>query len=535
MEILSLNNVSAYNRLVKCFETNRNKPWNEWLIFDKILDKPGKQGIVGLFRTKDTGEYILFKLSQYINYLVFHELIVMQGLKEISEYCPHFCKGIGMINCKVDAKYKKNTNNPFEINNKYPIEKDLLLCEYIENSNKFYNYIRSEKVPEEVLYSIVKQVLLSLCFAQKQKKFTHYDLHSFNIMIKRCDKDLVFLYKLDDENQFCVPTLGYYPVIIDFGFSYISDMDDGPLWASMCHTDVGFFSDRFDWVADPKLFLVTVSEEIKTKRRTKTSKRFRRIVKNIFYPLEIEWDSGWDDSNNKGASDAVLDLLEKYTKPSELFHKYDYYCIDIIQTLIILPLQTQNSDKLTNNFKIFLNEWVKIENELSNPFYNLYVLKGIVDLAREIRPDYMNKVHRIKAITHFRRGIFNLLESIAKFCNPKNIHYEKLLCSLYLLSQNIEGVLFETMKKRVHKKQKEQYDNLPLQSIEQIYAVITTNIQDVYKYTNKTKVLIMDSVLKECNIFNIPKGEIETINELSHLARGTYINDIYLKYKDNED
>ena len=25
---------------------------------------------------------------------------------------------------------------------------------------------------------------------------------------------------MDNDNQFCVPTFGYYPVIIDFGFSY---------------------------------------------------------------------------------------------------------------------------------------------------------------------------------------------------------------------------------------------------------------------------------------------------------------------------
>ena len=190
-------------------------------------------------------------------------------------------------------------------------------------------------------------------------------------MIKRCDKDLVFLYKIDDENQFCVPTLGYYPVIIDFGFSYISDMDDGPLWPSLAHTDVGFLSDRFDWVADPKLFLVTVSDEIKTKRKTKKSKIFRKVVRNIFHSLNIDWESGWDDYGEKGASDFVLEKLESYNKVSELFKEYDHYCIDILQTLVILPLQKQEYKNFETSYQAFLNEWVKIENEISNTFYNL--------------------------------------------------------------------------------------------------------------------------------------------------------------------
>ena len=140
MEILSLNNFSKYNELVKYFDENKNKPYEEWLEFDKILDKPGKQGIVGLFKNKKNSEHkYIFKISQYINYLVYHELIIMHGLKEISTYCPHFCKGIGMINCKVDAKYRKNCDNPFDTINKYQIDKDVLLCEYIEDSCKFYN------------------------------------------------------------------------------------------------------------------------------------------------------------------------------------------------------------------------------------------------------------------------------------------------------------------------------------------------------------------------------------------------------------
>jgi len=251
-----IKNFSKYKELKKIVDANSDRTYTEWLEFEKVLDKPGKQGIVGLFRIKNTEFRIIFKISQYINYLVYHESQVMSGLNEISSYCPHFCKSLGAIKCEIDAKYRKNTLNPFIIQNKYPVIKDVLLSEYIDESCKFYNYIRSEKVSEEVLYSIVKQVLLAICIAQKRKKFSHYDLHSFNVMIKKCDKDLVFLYKIDDDNQFCVPTLGYYPIIIDFGFSYISNMDDEPLWPSLAHTDVGFLSDRFDWVADPKLFLI---------------------------------------------------------------------------------------------------------------------------------------------------------------------------------------------------------------------------------------------------------------------------------------
>jgi hypothetical protein len=41
-------------------------------------------------------------------------------------------------------------------------------------------------------------------------------------------------------------------------------------------------------------------------------------------------------------------------------------------------------------------------------------------------------------------------------------------------------------------------------------------------------------VKKECNLVEtIPSEEIDNINELTHLARGCYINDLMKKIKEN--
>ena len=72
MDIDSLTTSSSdYHDLVRFFDANKTKPFHEWLTFDSLLDKPGKQGIVGLFYTKEKHpKKVIFKLSQYINYLV---------------------------------------------------------------------------------------------------------------------------------------------------------------------------------------------------------------------------------------------------------------------------------------------------------------------------------------------------------------------------------------------------------------------------------------------------------------------------------
>lgn len=525
-----LSEISGFSHLVEYFNKHKNKPWQEWLEFDQTFDKPGKQGLVGLLKPSqriscEKSLKFVFKISQYINYLVQHEYTVMKGLNEISGFCPHFCKTVGTLLCEIDPLSKK-TDNPFRITTKHPVEKEILLTEYIDNSSKLYNYIRSNKIHDDVLYSAIKQVLMGISIAQRKKKFTHYDLHSYNIMMKKCNKDVVFLYVLDEENQFCVPTHGHYPVIIDFGFSYISNMDNNPAWASMAHTDVGFMSDRFDPIADPKLFLVTVASEIRNKRKNKKANKFRKIIKNIFSRLKLDWESGWDIDEEKGASDFVTEMLQGYNTKSNLFDNYDHYCIDIIQSLIILPLEEQKYTNIDQSYTTFLKEFIKIENEIGNPFYNLYILKGIVDVAREVRIDYYHKNTRDRAIGYFRRSIFERINCVAKYCKPKGIHFEKMLCSLLCFAKNLEGILYDIIETRMKEKQL-QYEKIPLQKTEQIYGAIEVNIPDKYEFNNNTVVFVMNSITENCSRLELTPDICDKVNNIHSLGKGTFLYSLY--------
>ena len=524
----NISEIFGFSNLVEYYNQNKDKNFHEWLEFDQTFKNPGKQGLVGLLNsTKKIGNNkFVFKVSQYINYLVQHEYTVMKGLNELSPYCPHFCKAIGTILCEVDPQSRKS-GNPFEITSRHPIEKEVLLTEYIDNSSKLYNYIGSPRIHENVIYSAIKQVLMAIAIAQKKKQFSHYDLHSYNIMMKKCEPDVVFLYVLDEENQFCVPTWGHYPVIIDFGFSYIKDLDDGPAWPSMGHTDVGFMSDRFDPIADPKLFLVTVAKEMRSKRAGSKSNKFRRIVKNMFGRLKIDWESGWDTVEKKGASDFITDMLNGYTVDSNIFHNYDHYCVDLIQSLIILPMEQQKYTDIEVSYQAFIKEFVKIENDIGNPFYNIYILKGIVDIAREIRVDYLSPGKtRDKAIKYFRQGIYERINCVAKYCNPKNIHFEKMLCSLLCLSKNMEGILYDVITSRMKDKERE-YSKMPLQTIEQIYGAIEANIPDKYIYNPKTVVFIMNCPKQNCSRLELTPQNCLDINNTHPLSKGTFLYDLY--------
>ena len=508
-----------YTDIKNLIQKNKHKKFDEWLEFVEIFKNPGKQGLAGVLKIKEIDKKVVFKISQYINYLPQHEYYVMDGLNKIHDYCPHFCQSFGIIRMPVNPRCKKY-GNPF-IKTDEDIEKDILLLEYIDNASKLYNYIQSSKKTDDIIYSAIKQVLLGISMAQNYE-FAHYDLHALNIMMKKCDKNMVFLYVLDDKNQVAVPTYGYYPVIIDYGFSFIKSMNGNPMWQSMAHTSVGFMSDRFDNFADPKLFLVSVSNDLKYFKRNKNAKKFRNIVRNIFKPLTIDWESGWDDVDNTSASEYVLELIAGNNIYSKLFLEYDYYCLDVISSLITLPIKKQNYGDIDKSYKTFLIEFSKIEEQLSSNFYNLYILKGIVDSAREIKTKYMNIQTRDKALFTFSADIYNIISKIADFCNPE-INYEKMLCSLYVFASCVEGVFYDVMKNRMENKQLE-YNKLELKNPIQMVGCLEVNIPSEYVYSTDTVIIVLNQMEQKISKFKLEnEQDVETVNSLHSLSRGSYL------------
>lgn len=501
------------------FCLNNDLPLSEWLEVEKIF-KPGKQGIVGLVRSKKDKDCLyVFKVTQGINYLINHEKATMEALKSLTDYCPHFCRLFGTVSAFVDPCNQKD-DNPFDCDNsRYKIEKDVLLTEYLVKSKKFCRYIYSD-VSEDILYSTIKQVLLALAIAQKEKRFTHYDLHSNNVMMKKCSRNLVFLYVLDEKSQFCVPTRGYYPVIIDYGFSYAGDMDSGYLWQSLNHTDIGFLSDRFDPIADPKLFLVTVSDEIRRARKSKQSRKLRNIVKNNFSSLPIDWDSGWDNDSKDCATDLLLRKLEKYTKLSPLFREYEYYCIDLIQSLIILPLEDQKKDNLELSFVTFLTEFIKLETQIGNPFFCLCLLKAIVDSARQVHVDYLKSQTREQAVKTFRNDISSIMSSLVNYCQLKDIDFEKMLCGLLCSVKGIEGYFYRSIEKRALEKDR-QYRKVPLTTPEELALTIDVCLPEKYTFSTDTRVVVIDNIKKCTYPFELTEEQSDHLNNFTSVSWGT--------------
>lgn len=533
MSVISLNEDMGYNSAKTEFEKSKHKKWDEWLELVHVFKGNSKQGFVGIFQSKETGSKYVFKISQYINYLVHHELAVLSALGPLTDFCPHFTAPYGAVITEVDAT--KRVENPLIITSGKVIEKEMLLMQYVAKSHKMYSYITTPSVHERIIFSAIKQVLFAIELAQRECKFTHYDLHSNNVMFKKCSRDLVMVYILDPDNIHVVPTYGYNPVIIDYGFSYANTLENLPFYPSQNYTESGFFSSRFSPIQDPKLFLINVSQEMEENREnTKNIRKFNNIVKNNYQCLKVDWSSGWNSRETHSCTAIVANFLRKTSRVSHIFSEFPSDCFDIMQTLVTTPLKPYPYADIHVSFLAFLLEFQKIEKEIQSPFYCLYILKAIVDAVNVVKGDYVPKgtvgdIESRNSIGFLAKHVREKIDSIANFCSLKDLSYERLICSALCFAKRLQGLYFDVIQFQYEKIEKEYDRKVKLKTCQELACCIEANIPSGYVYTKNTTLMCVNYQTRENTIYEITEEQAEELNKYDNLSLGSVIAETILQ------
>jgi hypothetical protein len=501
---------------------NNNEKLPSFLEFYSSFPTAGKQGILGLLKDHQRNRKYVYKISQYLNFIVNQEYNVMEDLNNLRDYCPHFCKSLGKFRTKISKNFRKE-DNPFEIRKKY-IMADVLLMEHLEETRKLYRYIKNKDIPVEALLSLVKQTLISNIIASENVRFTHYDMHSNNVLVKKCPTNSVFLYILDENRTYAVPTYGYYPIVIDFGFSFSNNCNDKPLYGALAHTNIGFIPSVHDQHADPKLFLTSVSYELKKYKKCEKTKNFRDLILNIYEKCDIDFECGWDNrEESPSVSDYILKKMNNQFKRSSFFKNQGHHVVDMLQTLVELPLSNRRtSDDLEELSSVLVTEFYKIEREISNEFNNLYILKGIIESCIRNKSDYLDKERRADAVNNFKKDVLNRIDQIVDFCNPK-INWERLLCCLLCLSKCIENVCYEKVKSLTSLKRSD-YNKMRLKNTSEIYESIEANMPSHFYFDEDTTIYVWNIMKKYSYKTTLKDSEfIKELNKIHPFERGTMI------------
>ena len=470
----------------------------------------GKQGITGLL--KMDGIPYVYKTSQYMNHLCDHEYRIMNSLKKVFPYCPHFCRAIDILNLPINP----TLDDPFKENTGIPIP--VLLMEYIPDSIAVFDLIRDSSIPIEVIISLIKRIMLSVLIAQDKCGFVHYDLHTMNVLVRKCDEE-VCLYILPDGTPFVVPTMGYEPIIIDFGFGSCSDMNGEQLTISLAYTDSGYISPYYDPISDLKILLVSLADDLKSYRPGKAS-QLRTIIKAFFKDLRIDWESGWDNDKEEPVIEEIVSYIENDDVESKLFNEYSHLAIDILHGLVTLPIKQRverNIRSLRVSYNAIIHEFTPIEKVLNNVAYSLFVLRYIVDNARLLRTDFQNAFAkhdepRVQELLHdFAKGLNLTIDKIVEYGFYEH-NLKRLLVALYSFQDQLETQLHYRTG-LVLKNKIEEYQNCKIHSPKEMYVILDTNFPLKVFYTDETVFSVFDAKNEIHRKFMLHPVEVESINK----------------------
>ena len=533
------------------FDQNKGKKLMEWCTLRKMFPYQGNQAYTGIVRSNETGNEFVFKISREVDFSAEHENLVGQDLNSLSDFCVNFPKTYGITLADIDPFYEdindkdddadssedssENDSSSedssdeessedmpdhiFDISKiQKPYVSPVLLIEKISKYTQFETFINTRDNSDEEIFSIIKQVLLLIKILQQEKGFVHYDLHPNNVLVRKCKPDTVFLYVIDENNQFAIPTYGNYPILIDNGYSYVRSMEDRPFFGNIEHTNALFTTYKFDPIADLRIFLISSSSCFKRRSWSKKRSKFRKLVKNVFKGMILDWDTGWGIDDGKSFIRYVGDLLQKRAASSVIFSQCSIGCVSAINSLLILPFEEVGFDDIYSNFGNFLSEWRKIEDTLTDPYKLACVFKDLCTIARTVRPDFFSE-NKDKAVVAVSREIFESLGRVARKCRPKNVNYDRMLTFLYKLAQNIEGI-YHGMDMILTEKTKVE---LKYASCERLNGAIEVNFPDTYVYSDETNIIVQDLITKRKYRKNLSVSTSETLNTCHPFERGSVI------------
>ena len=191
------------NSIIKKYFTNLNQIGDE-----------SANGIALSSGFNNISDFFVIKAPQNPNnsYELIHECFVaFHGTNKLRALIPNFSYIYGLKNCSLPFLDNKEVISWCE-NKKIAV--NYIIYEKINNSISLSKYI--ETCTSDQFIEIFLQILFSLKIAAREIGFTHYDLHTENILLRKIDTPSFIKY-----DDIFLKTENYVATIIDYGMSNI--------------------------------------------------------------------------------------------------------------------------------------------------------------------------------------------------------------------------------------------------------------------------------------------------------------------------
>jgi hypothetical protein len=489
----------------------RMKEISKQMDYVQVFDTKGVQGLTGILNYKKTKEQVVFKISFDIDFSLEHEHKILQRINDLRTFCPHFVGTFGMTclpisnkfisdNCEdssdEESEYSENENEDSDEDDK---DEKLSLFDndpnYLPSNILFLDYVSDLSYYKILKFGhkniIHSQILMLMCameLSQKSIKFTHYDLHLDNILIKTCDENRYHVYIIEGK-KYLVPTNGYYPVLIDMGNSYVDTLEGRNLTSTLMNYHNGLQPNQFDRLNDVHHLLMSTFDYLEYRTPQWYSMCYR--VMHEFRHIPIFRGKGWKKLPND-ISESLMDYINEHIPSTTILKDYEYNLIDIIAHIVELPFDTLefNKKELDDSLYSLFTEIGKLDIEdLVHNFEPLFIIKELINVINK-----NINLNNLKSVeSQFKMNI-NFLITKANY--PNSFDFSKVFSSLKTIKKNLPYLLTKFIKEN-NKLISEKYELTSVKSPIDFFKIFKQNLSQRYHFNENTSFLIINSDKQE--------------------------------------
>lgn len=499
------------------------------LNFVRLFSSESVQGTAGIVTLKGVDNVpIVFKVSNGVDYAIEHESIVLNDLKEIEKFCPHFMSRYTTIELPVCSLFFSDPSDELgfmEDSTDY-LMTPVMFTEYISKYT-YYHFLMTGNV--SVINSLILQSLCALSISQHHSKFTHYDLHLDNVLIKNCDVNTIHAYKLPNGQEIVIPTYGNVPVMIDMGSSY--SKSNTKLTTSIEHYHHGLQSCVFDKMNDLHHFLLSTLSCL-----SEGKEYYQNVYYNVmclFATIPLLRNKGWKILDYDLVEEAEEYLISncEFAKNKRERHAFREYFSDIIETInasIDIPFKEFSIEEINSKLPklwdtLFSHIYKIITSEsVSNDTECVYIIKEIVNTYNKIR----NGENTNSCI----ETVKNRLNTILEPSECKQIKIKEIISVLSELSDYL-GAFYNMFLKNNMKVINDAYnlmrDGFKINDVNDFIRVLQKVIPCSFdvKENDVYTVYYFDSIEKTSSKKEIifSEKEVNEFNGLSNINKYSYI------------
>jgi len=409
----------------------------------------GEQSIVGFVKYPNQ-DAIFIKISRDIDFAVIHEHTVSERLYSIEELRENFLKPE-----KILTLWTKNTirieceSDILTSPENGSIPRQAYELQYLKDALTLDEYISKNKASiESEIFPIMQYVMVIIRIAQETINFTHYDLHTDNILVQpnSLEKGRERIFKFKDGSQRSIKWTKMIPVIIDYGRSYCDALIGSPINVELFNTHYGLFSTMSHPTFDYIFFLNSCANSLKCRvKATAFYKKFKPYTRHLT-------EDGWWNVKENSALEEAMCLVRASSCQSIIFSNYLPLSLVLFSHLCMIPIKRtdfKNSQIFVYYFDKFIVEWKKIEKWfcVEKKDRLLYFFSFFVSLMSTQKNVYYDSATRKSSQTEIVHQLCEYLNSeFNSVWDADEIKWGELIRCGYLTGRTLEGVIAEKIE-----------------------------------------------------------------------------------------